>query len=101
VEFMGKEASAANRALVEGREVLLEKDVSDTDPYDRLLRYVWVEDPAQPDGLLLVNLALVARGFAQVATYPPDVRYTDSFLEAQRAARDASLGLWGPATPAP
>ena len=95
VEFMGKEASAANKALVEGRQVRLERDITEYDRYDRLLRYVWVEDPSTPSGWLLVNLALVARGYAQVVTYPPDVRYVDEYLAAQRTARDAGLGLWG------
>jgi micrococcal nuclease len=92
VEWMGKEASAANRALVEGRDVILERDVSEVDRFGRLLRYVWV---AEGTGLLLVNLELVRLGFAQVVTYPPDVRYVDLYLDAQRAARDAGLGLWG------
>ena len=48
-----------------------------------------------------MNLELVRQGYAQVATYPPDVRWTDTFLAAQREARDAGTGLWGPATPAP
>jgi micrococcal nuclease len=98
VEFMAKEASAANKALVAGREIVLERDVSDTDQYDRLLRYVWLRDGA---GWVFVNLELVRLGFAQVATYPPDVRWTDTFLRAQREARAAGIGLWGPATPAP
>lgn len=98
VEFMAREASAANEALVEGREVVLERDVSDTDRYDRLLRYIWLHEG---DGWVFVNLELVRRGFAQVATYPPDVRWTDSLLAAQREAWDAGVGLWGPVTPAP
>ena len=98
VEFMAKEASAANEALVAGREIVLERDVSDTDQYDRLLRYAWLREG---DGWVFVNLELVRRGYAQVATYPPDVRWTDTFLAAQREARDAGLGLWGPVTPAP
>ena len=98
VQFMAQEASAVNEALVGGREVVLERDVSDTDQYDRLLRYVWLRDG---DGWVLVNLELVRRGYAQVATFPPDVRWTEAFLAAQRVARDAGLGLWGSATPAP
>lgn len=100
VEWMGPEAKAANAALVEGRPVVLERDVSETDRYGRLLRYVWLEDRSSPSGWLLVNLALVAAGYAQVATYPPDVRYVDLFLAAQAEARDARRGLWG-AMPAP
>ena len=94
VQWMGKEAAAANRALVEGREVLLERDLTERDKYDRLLRYVWVEDPASPSGMTMVNLALLAGGFAQVVTYPPDVRYVDPYLAAQREAREQGRGLW-------
>jgi len=93
VAWMGPEASKANAALVEGRTVFLERDVSETDRYGRLLRYVWIEAPS---GWLLVNLALVAAGFAQVSTYPPDVRYVELFLAAQAEARAAERGLWGP-----
>lgn len=100
LEWMGAEASAANAALVAGQEVILEKDVSETDQYGRLLRYVWV---AGEGGLLLVNLELVRQGFAQVTTYPPDVKYADAlYLPAERAAREAGVGLWGVApTPVP
>jgi endonuclease YncB( thermonuclease family) len=101
VEFMGKEASAANARLVEGRGITLEKDVSDTDRFGRLLRYVWVEDPDRPGNLSMVNLVLVASGYAQAVTFPPDVRYTDELRAAERRAREQGLGLWGEPTPAP
>jgi micrococcal nuclease len=100
IQWMGREASAANEALVAGETVRLEKDVSETDRFGRLLRYVWVEDGSAASGWLLVNLALVERGFAQVSTYPPDVRYVDLYLEAQESARSEEAGLWGP-EPAP
>ena len=57
VEIMGREASAANKAMVEGRDVLLERDLTDRDRYGRLLRYVWIEDPSSSSGVALVNLA--------------------------------------------
>lgn len=97
VEWMGPEASAANRALVEGQQVVLEKDVSEVDRYGRLLRFVWLD---RPEGWLLVNLELVRLGFASVFTYPPDVGHVDLLLAAQREAREADRGLWS-ATPAP
>jgi micrococcal nuclease len=96
VEWMGPEASAANATLVEGKEVVLERDVSETDQYGRLLRYVWITDPSSDSGMRLVNLALIADGYAQVSTYPPDVRYADLYLAAQRTARRGELGLWQP-----
>jgi len=91
VEWMGPEASAANAALVEGRRVTLEKDVSETDRFGRLLRDVWIE---KPTGWLMINLELVRTGFAAVSTYPPDVKYVDLLLAAQRQAREAGVGLW-------
>ena len=91
VEPMAKEAAAANRALVDGRQVVLERDVSDTDRFGRLLRDVWVE---RDGALVLVGLELVRGGYAQVATFPPDVKYVDELLAAQRHAREAGLGLW-------
>ncbi len=51
-----------------GETVYLEKDVSETDRYGRLLRYVWLNDET------LVNAVLVAEGHAQASTYPPDVK---------------------------
>jgi hypothetical protein len=82
---------------VGGKEVVLEKDVSEVDPFDRLLRYVWLQ---QGTGWLLVNNELVRLGFASSVTYPPDVLYQEVFLEAEREARNAERGLWG-ATPEP
>jgi len=98
VEFMGREASAANEALVAGGTVWLEADISDRDRFDRLLRYVWTRDG---DRWVLVNLELVREGYAQVSTFPPDVRWRDAFRDAQRDARELGAGLWGPATPVP
>lgn len=99
VMWMGPEASAANAALVEGEDVYLEKDVSETDRFGRLLRYVWLDDPS---GWILVNLELVRQGFAVSSAYPPDVEYQDLFDAAEILARTADRGLWGPTpTPAP
>lgn len=101
VQFMAEEAAAANAELVAGQVVVLERDVSERDQYGRLLRYVWVTDARSPSGLLLVNLVLVEWGLARIATFPPDVRYADAFLAAQRSARDQGLGLWGEPTSSP
>ena len=83
------EATEANRQLVANQTVYLEKDVFETDRYDRLLRYVYLQDGR------MVNAELVCQGFAQVATFPPDVKYQETFLQLQREARDAGRGLWG------
>ncbi|HXG37113.1 MAG TPA: thermonuclease family protein, partial [Dehalococcoidia bacterium] len=92
----GAEARQRNRQLVEGKTVELEKDVSETDRFGRLLRYVWV-------GGQMVNALLVEEGFATVATFPPDVKYQAFFLQLQTKARESSSGLWRDclATPSP
>ena len=87
VGYFGKEASVKNKELVEGKTVRLEKDVSDTDRYGRLLRYVYV-------GETMINLELIRLGYAKAATYPPDVKYVSIFLDAEREARNAGRGLW-------
>ncbi len=83
------EATAANSRLVEGKKALLIKDVSETDRYGRLLRYVLV------DGVF-VNLRLVEDGYALPATYPPDVACADTFAAAAQRARELGVGLWQP-----
>jgi micrococcal nuclease len=37
---------------------------------------------------------MIKRGFANIYTNPPDVKYVDEFLEAERYARENNLGLW-------
>lgn len=88
VECFGKEASAYNKKLILSKTVNLVKDVSDTDKYQRLLRYVYL-----PDGTF-VNLKLVQQGYASVMTVPPDVKYSKDFVAAQKTARENKLGLW-------
>jgi endonuclease YncB( thermonuclease family) len=92
-------ATAANAELVGGREVLLERDISETDQFDRLLMHVWLIDAGPP---ILVNAELVRRGFAEVTTYPPDEKYVALLTAAQQSASTSALGLWAPVpTPSP
>jgi len=86
-EAYGIEAWQANRQLVEGREVRLERDVSQTDKYGRLLRYVYVDD-------IFVNAELVRLGLAEVHAYPPDTRYQELLEELEEEARAAGRGIW-------
>jgi micrococcal nuclease len=88
VQCYGKEASNKNKEIVGNNIVGLEKDVSETDKYGRLLRYVYAGD-------LLVNQLLVAEGYAISSSYPPDIKYQDKFRQAEQQARNANKGLWG------
>ncbi len=89
----GKEASNETKSLLTGKMVILQKDVSDTDKYKRLLRYIYLP---LPDGqTLFVNDFLVREGYAKVLTYPPDTKYDAQFKQAQEFAKQAKKGLWG------
>lgn len=89
-DYWGFEATAANRELVpEGATIILQRDLSETDIYGRLLRYIWV------DGVL-INAELVRMGLARVLFYEPDVLYRSEIKAAEREAQEARRGLYGP-----
>jgi hypothetical protein len=85
--FACTEFSEVHIAL--GKVVSLELDVQKVDPYGRLLAHVYL-----PNGEMF-NETLLEKGYAQVATFPPNVKYVDRFLEVQRGARAANRGPWG------
>lgn len=87
VQCFGKEASDKTKELLVGALITLEKDVSETDKYGRLLRYVY------KDGVM-INKLLVEQGYAHASSYPPDVKYQDQLKTAEQEARKAGRGLW-------
>lgn len=88
VEYFGKEASNYVKNLLAFNKVRLEFDIEKKDRYGRLLAYVYLEDGT------FLNANLVENGYAQVSTYPPNVKYADYFLKLERHARNNNLGLW-------
>jgi micrococcal nuclease len=98
-EEYGKEASNYTTSKLQGKQVWLQKDVSETDRYGRLLRIVWLAIPT--NGLdeneirtKMFNADLVLNGYAEPSTNPPDVTYTDFFVKFGREARETDKGLW-------
>lgn len=94
VESYGKEASDYTKKALSGKSVGLEFDVQERDNYGRVLAYVWLNNQ-------LFNEVLVREGYAQVSTYPPNVKYVDRFTSAQQQAISSNKGLWstGDVTP--
>jgi len=87
-EYCSDHAKQRLESLISGKTVKLKKDVSETDQYERLLRYVYI-------GETFVNLVLVNDGYAWAVTYPPDVTYASELAEAENSARDNNRGcLW-------
>jgi len=84
---LAHQATQVNRALIQDKQLRIVLDVQERDRYGRVLAYVYA-------GGVFVNAALVASGYAQVATYPPNVRYADYFAALQAQARAGGRGLW-------
>jgi micrococcal nuclease len=93
-QALGDAAAARLGELVTGREVLLERDVSEIDHYGRLLRHVWV-------GRALAGEVLVREGLARAGSVPPDVRHSELLEAAEAEARRSGRGMWGLPRPTP
>jgi micrococcal nuclease len=89
-ECYGRRASAfVERTVPLGSEVRYRLGVDERDRYGRALAYVWLRDGR------FLNRLLLARGYAQPLTVPPNVEYAESFARVARRAREAGRGLWG------
>jgi len=84
----GVEAKAKNSELVSDQVVTLGRDVSETDRFDRLLRYVYLSDGT------FVNAELVRSGYARAKAYQPDVKCQVLLEQIQGEAQVSGLGLW-------
>ncbi len=90
VQCFGKEASAKAKALLSGKPVRLESDPTqgERDKYQRLLRYVFLEDGTN------FNKLMISEGFAHEYTYNIPYKYQTEFKQAQKEAEAAKKGLW-------
>lgn len=90
VECFGQEASDKAKELLNGKKVKLESDPSqsDKDQYDRLLRYVYLEDGT------FFNKLMIAEGYAYEYTYDVPYKYQVEFKEAGKQAKEQGKGLW-------
>lgn len=82
------QASAANSALVNGKLVRLVKDVTNTDPEGRLLRYVFVLDGR------MASEELIKSGMARAVDGEPDVKYFGELAALEAKAVSAKAGAW-------
>lgn len=81
------EASNYLQSLILGKEVRMEKDISETDKYGRLVRYIY------SDGLF-VNEKMVLEGFAKAYPYNPDITLCPQIIEAEEEAKKEKKGIW-------
>lgn len=83
----GKLASEYTKSLLEGKKISLEFDAGERDKYGRLLAYVYLDGE-------MINKKLLADGYAQLETVPPNVKYVKEFTEILKEAKKAKRGLW-------
>ena len=94
VECFGKEAKERNKELLEGKDIYMKKDISETDRYGRLLRFIYLPKPNATNEALFVNQYLVEQGYAYTISYPPDISKNEVFRQNQQFAETNNLGLW-------
>ena len=102
-EFMAEEAKDFTNKTLENKEIYLEKDISDRDKYDRLLRYIWLEEPVGNPSLSdikknTLNGILVKEGLAYANYYKPDIKYQEFLKELEKSAQENKLGIWSDGT---
>jgi len=86
-ECHGDAARQTLEQLLDSGSLTMVADAEDTDQYDRLLRYLYV------DGLN-VNLAMIANGDAIVLQ--GDHSFDPEFTSIADSAADAQIGMWAP-----
>ena len=90
----GRDASDWVKDLLsDHHEIYLQKDISETDKYGRLLRYVWLDVPTDTHDIneirtKMLNGVLLDAGVAEVAIYKPDVEYADEFAAIEAGTTD-------------
>jgi micrococcal nuclease len=87
-QFLANQSKAALTELTQGQQLRLEYDQLRYDHYGRLLAYLFL-----PNGAM-VNAELVRLGLAHVYSLPPNVRFRDALLAAQREALETRRGIW-------
>jgi micrococcal nuclease len=97
VQCYAQAASDFTKDMLHNSVVRLEADAlsADRDRYNRLLRYVYLDDGR------LLNLEIIRQGYGFAYTSFPFTK-SQAFISAQRDARQQNVGLWnecGPENP--
>jgi micrococcal nuclease len=90
VQCFGREASNKAKQILAGVKVRVEADPtqSNRDKYDRLLRYVYLEDGTN------YNKYMIQQGYAHEYTYEIPYKYHSEFKAPEKEARQNDRGLW-------
>ncbi len=86
-EFYAKQAVGYNKKLVFMKKIRLEFDARRKDQAGNMLAYVFVKKT-------FVNADLIRNGYARADVAPPNLRYRDILLDAERKAEAEDRGIW-------
>ncbi len=84
----GEEARLWLMNKLQHAKVRIEIDAEKADKYGRTLAHLFTEEKEY------INLSLVKAGLAEVNIYPPNLRYANELLAAEKQAEKAKLGIW-------
>ena len=89
-ECFEKEATEKAKELMENKKIKLEADDSqdNRDKYDRLLRYIYLEDGT------LINEKLIEEGYGTEYTYKIPYKFQTEFKAAEKIAKGEKMGIW-------
>jgi micrococcal nuclease len=87
-DFLAHKSKKFLAELVQGKRVRLEYDRLRYDRYGRILAYLFLLDGTN------VSREMVREGLAHVYTVPPNMRFREELLAAQRQAINARRGIW-------
>lgn len=84
-----QEAKDRLTGLLMDNDVFLERDKTDIDKYDRLLRYVYLNNE-------MMNSLMVREGYAKVFDkYKEDTKRYDELKKIEEPVKASKLGVWG------
>lgn len=81
------EAKNKLKQLIEGREVVLERDMRNRDVFGRLLRYIFIDDT-------FINLELVREGYGYAYIVDPNAKYASEIKGAEELAKLKKGCIW-------
>jgi micrococcal nuclease len=76
--------------IPKGTTIYLEADVENRDQYDRLLRYVYLDQEQE----IFINLILLEKGYAETMFFEPNTKFYDLFKNTEEQAKVNNLGMW-------
>lgn len=100
-ERLGDVATNFAKETLEKKYVFIEKNVSETDKYDRLLRTIWLEKPSDENKTNISfikeqNYAglILTKGLAKTMTIEPDNFLQKEYTQIAKESQNKKVGIW-------